>query len=45
MLFSGKAHEKGTHTFQLQANDLAKGVYVLVLRGTEAVATERIVVL
>lgn len=45
ILFSRKKHEKGTHTLQLFGGDLASGVYVLVLRGTEAVATEKIVVI
>lgn len=45
MIFGKKLHNKGTHTLQLQADSLPPGVYILVLRGTEAVATERIVVL
>lgn len=42
--FTNRPQEKGTHTFRLQADGLAAGIYVLVLRGTVAVATEQILV-
>lgn len=45
VLFTKKKYDKGKHTLQLFGGDLAAGVYVLVLKGTEAVATEKIVVL
>ncbi|RYG47419.1 MAG: T9SS type A sorting domain-containing protein [Chitinophagaceae bacterium] len=44
VLFNNRQHKKGTFTLSLSASGLAAGIYVLVLRGTEAVATERIVV-
>ncbi|RYG53233.1 MAG: T9SS type A sorting domain-containing protein [Chitinophagaceae bacterium] len=44
IVFSKKQHKKGTYTLTLSASGLASGMYVLVLRGTEAVATEQIVV-
>lgn len=44
VLFNGKQHKKGIFTIPLPAQGMAAGVYVLVLRGTEAVATEQIVV-
>lgn len=43
-LFSGKAMKTGTYTQAFSAGDLSKGVYVAVLRGLEAVATEKIIV-
>ncbi len=44
IIFSKKQHKKGTYTLTLSATGLASGMYVLVLRGTEAVATEQILV-
>jgi|GEM_PF-6484099 len=43
-VFTGKAMKAGTHTQLFTAGTLSKGMYVAVLRGTEAVATERIVI-
>lgn len=43
-LFVNRVHDKGSHTYRLQAEGLAAGIYVLVLRGTVAVATEQMVV-
>ena len=42
--FTRRVHDKGTYTYRLQAEGLASGVYVLVLRGTVAVATAQILV-
>ncbi len=44
VLFNGKQHKKGTYKISLSAQGMAAGVYVLVLRGSEAVATEQIMV-
>lgn len=43
-LFTGKQHQQGVHTLSFSSSGLSRGVYIMVLRGTEAVATERMVV-
>ncbi len=44
-VFVSKKHKAGTFTIPFNSGNLSKGVYVLVLRGTEAVATEQMIVL
>ncbi len=44
VLFTNKPHKAGVFNYILYAANLPPGVYVLVLQGTEAVATEKIVV-
>lgn len=43
VLFSNKAHRAGMFTYALSVGTLPRGMYVLVLRGTEAVATAQII--
>jgi Secretion system C-terminal sorting domain len=43
-VFTGKPMKAGTHTQAFAAGLLSKGMYVAVLRGLEAVATEKIIV-
>jgi len=43
-LFTSREVKPGIYTVAIDAANFAKGVYVLVLKGTEAVATEKVII-